>query len=305
VRLALAGDTMLGRRVARELERRPPQSLVDPELAELTRDADLFVLNLECCISERGRPVPKTFNFRAPPAAVETLLHLGVDCVTLANNHALDYGTEALLDTFEHLRAAGIAWAGAGENLEEARTPVVVGGLPILAICDHEPDFAADEARAGIAYADLRRGVPDWLRERAPGALVCPHWGPNMTPAPLPYVREAARELREAGAALVAGTSAHVFQGVEGNVIYDLGDFLDDYAVHPRLRNDLGLLFLVELEPGGPRRIEAVPLRLELAYTRLARRNEAAWIRRRFREACAALGTEVREEDGRLVIAAN
>jgi poly-gamma-glutamate capsule biosynthesis protein CapA/YwtB (metallophosphatase superfamily) len=290
VRIALAGDTMLGRGVARELERRPPQSLFEPALAELTRAADLFVLNLECCISERGKPVPKTFNFRAPPTAVETLLHLGVDCVTLANNHALDYGVEALLDTLEYLRAAGIAWAGAGENVEEARAPVVVAGLPILAFCDHEPDFAAGPSRPGIAYADLRGGVPDWLRERAPGTLVCPHWGPNMTPAPLPYVRAAASELREAGAALVAGTSAHVFQGVEGNVLYDLGDFLDDYAVHPRLRNDYGLLFLVELDPDGLRGIEAVPLKLEFAYTRLARGGEAGWIRRRYREACAELG---------------
>jgi poly-gamma-glutamate capsule biosynthesis protein CapA/YwtB (metallophosphatase superfamily) len=303
MKLALAGDTMLGRVVAQQLERRPPQSLVEPELAELTRAADLFVVNLECCISERGAPVPKVFNFRAPPQAVETLLHLGVDCVTLANNHALDYGLEALLDTFEHLRAAGIAWAGAGESVEEARAPVVVAGLPIVAFANHEPGFAAGDERPGIAYADLTHGLPDWLRRRAGGALVCPHWGPNMNPAPLPYVRAAARDLREASAALVAGTSAHVFQGVEGNVLYDLGDFLDDYAVHSRLRNDLGLLFLVDLEPDGPRRVEAVPLRLELAYTRLARGEEAEWIGRRFREACAAFGTEVLEEDRRLVIA--
>jgi poly-gamma-glutamate synthesis protein (capsule biosynthesis protein) len=296
---ALAG----GRGVARELEHRPPQSLVADELAELTRAADLVALNLECCISERGEPVPKVFNFRAPPQAVETLVHLGVDCVSLANNHAGDYGTEALLDTFEHLRAAGIAWAGAGETADAARTPVVVQGLPILAFADHEAGFAAGPDHAGIAYADLRKGAPDWLRDRSRGALVLPHWGPNMTPSPLPYVRAAARALREAGAALVAGTSAHVFQGVEGNVLYDLGDFLDDYAVDPQLRNDHGLLFLVELEPDGPRRIEAVPIRLEFAYTRLARGEEADWIRRRFRAACAELGTEVREEDGRLVIA--
>src|SRR5215218_652655 len=143
MRLALAGDTMLGRGVAKELGHRPPQSLVDPELVEITRAADLFVLNLECCISERGEPITKAFNFRAPPAAVETLLHLGVHCVTLANNHALDYGIDALLDTFEHLRAAGIAWAGAGENVEEARRPVVVDGLPIVAFADHERAFAA------------------------------------------------------------------------------------------------------------------------------------------------------------------
>src|SRR5919197_216612 len=286
MKLALAGDTMLGRGVAEQLGRRPPQSLVDPELAEITRAADLFVLNLECCISDRGEPVPKIFNFRAAPAAVETLLHLGVDCVTLANNHALDYGTEALLDTFEHLRAGGIAGAGAGENVDEARRPAAVQGLPILAFADHESGFTAGPDRPGIAFADITYGVPDWLCERAPGALVCPHWGPNMTPSPLPYVRAAALALREAGAALVAGTSAHVFQGVEGNVLYDLGDFLDDYAVDPVLRNDLGLLFLVELEPDGLRRIEAVPLKLEFTFTRLAQGEHAAWIRRRFRDAC-------------------
>jgi poly-gamma-glutamate synthesis protein (capsule biosynthesis protein) len=100
----------------------------------------------------------------------------------------------------------------------------------------------------------------------------------------------------------VAGTSAHVFHGIEGNVIYDLGDFLDDYAVEPTLRNDQGLLFLVELGPAGLERIEAVPIRLGYAYTRLARGEEAEWIRQRFRAACAELGTEVREEDGRLVV---
>jgi poly-gamma-glutamate capsule biosynthesis protein CapA/YwtB (metallophosphatase superfamily) len=304
VRVALAGDTMLGRAVARELGRRPPESVVDPAVVELTRAADLFVLNLECCISERGEPVPKLFNFRAPPAAVETLLHLGVDCVTLANNHALDYGLDALLDTFAHLREAGIAWAGAGENAEEARAPTVVRDLPIIAFADHEPGFAAGRERPGIAFADIRQGIPAWLRKGAAGALVCSHWGPNMEPSPLPYVRTAARELREAGAKLVAGTSAHVFQGVEGNVLYDLGDFLDDYARDLVLRNDLGLLFLVELEPDGPRRIEAVPLKLEHAFTRLARDDEADWVRRRFRDACAKLGTEVHEEDGRLAIRA-
>jgi poly-gamma-glutamate capsule biosynthesis protein CapA/YwtB (metallophosphatase superfamily) len=304
VRLALAGDTMLGRGVARDLEHRPPQSLVAPELAEITRAADLFVLNLECCISERGTQVPKVFNFRAPPNAVGTLMHLGVDCVTLANNHALDFGIEALLDTFVHLREAGIAWAGAGESVEEAWAPAVLQGLPIVAFADHPPGFAAGSDRPGIAYADISRGVPEWLRERARGALVCPHWGPNMVPRPLPYVRAATQELREAGAALVAGTSAHVFHGVEGNVLYDLGDFLDDYAVDPQLRNDLGLLFLVDLEDGELRRIETVPLKLEYAYTRLAQGKEAEWISRRFREACAELGTEVREEGARLVVAA-
>ena len=112
VKVALAGDTMLGRSVAERLREEPPSSLFAPEVVEAVREADLFVLNLECCISSRGERWPdpfKPFFFRAPPAAVEVLALLGVDCVTLANNHVLDYGTEALLDTIEHLRAAGIA----------------------------------------------------------------------------------------------------------------------------------------------------------------------------------------------------
>jgi poly-gamma-glutamate capsule biosynthesis protein CapA/YwtB (metallophosphatase superfamily) len=305
VKLALAGDTMLGRKVAEALAERPPESLVSEELAELTCSADLFVLNLECCISERGSPWPalgKPFHFRAPPIAVETLAHLGVDCVTLANNHALDFGQDALLDTIEHLGRAGIAWTGAGGSVEEARRPACMEGLAVIGVTDHPADFAAGEASPGVAYADLSADVPRWLLELiaaqdADTVLVAPHWGPNMTPEPVAHVLAAAPKLLEAGATLVAGHSAHVFQGVQGRVLFDLGDFLDDYAVDRRLRNDLGLLFLVE-----DTRLEAVPLKLEYCHTRLARADEADWIARRFSSSCAALGTEVRREGGRLVV---
>ncbi|HWT23633.1 MAG TPA: CapA family protein, partial [Solirubrobacteraceae bacterium] len=100
--LALAGDTMLGRGVGERLSADPRAPLLHPALAEIARAADLFVLNLECCVSERGAPVDvpgKPFFFRAPPVAAERLAELGVDCVTLANNHVLDFGTEALADT--------------------------------------------------------------------------------------------------------------------------------------------------------------------------------------------------------------
>jgi poly-gamma-glutamate capsule biosynthesis protein CapA/YwtB (metallophosphatase superfamily) len=316
VKVALAGDTMLGRGVADRLAEVPPDSLVAPEVVAFAARADLFVLNLECCISDRGTPWPdpaKPFFFRAPPRAVETLRHLGVDCVTLANNHALDFGPEALLDTLDHLAGAGIAAAGAGPDLQTARAPAVLrapGGarLGVLGVSDHPRDFAAAPDRPGIAHADLRRGVPEWLvgaiaAVEADLVLVTPHWGPNMNPEPLAYVRAAAASLREAGAMLVAGHSAHVFQGVEGPVLYDVGDFLDDYAVDPVLRNDLGLLWIVELDDRGPVGLEALPLRLEYCFTRVATGEEAGWVRARFRAACAALGTDAVERDGLLSVA--
>jgi poly-gamma-glutamate capsule biosynthesis protein CapA/YwtB (metallophosphatase superfamily) len=314
VTVALAGDTMLGRGVAQALARTPPQALVAPEVREVLGEADLVVLNLECCISERGQPwdAPgKPFFFRAPPRAVELLALLGTDCVTLANNHALDYGVEALADTLEHLATAGIAAVGAGPDLDRARRPATLaaGGLQItvLGVTDHPPDFAAGPDRPGVAFADLGRRVPDWLPEAVRAAdaevvLVTPHWGPNMTTEPVGHVRRAAAALVEAGATLVAGHSAHVPHGVAGPVLYDLGDFLDDYRVDPRLRNDLGLLFLVTLDGRGLVGLEALPLKLEFCHTRLAAGEDAAWMRRRFRSACAALGTTIQERAGRLTI---
>jgi poly-gamma-glutamate capsule biosynthesis protein CapA/YwtB (metallophosphatase superfamily) len=239
ITLALVGDTMLGRRVAAAIA--VPHALVGDDVVAVAREADLFVLNLECCISERGRRWPdphKPFFFRAPPAATEVLRRLGVDCVTLANNHALDFGAEALLDTFEHLRTARIAWAGAGADREQARGPALLEArgfrLAVLGCSDHPAEYAAGTASAGIAY-----GL-DWLPEairgvEADAVLVTPHWGPNMAAEPVPSVRRAADALRDAGATLVAGHSAHVFHGVGPGVLYDLGDFLDDYVIDPEL----------------------------------------------------------------------
>jgi poly-gamma-glutamate capsule biosynthesis protein CapA/YwtB (metallophosphatase superfamily) len=316
VRLALAGDTMLGRRVAERFADGGPASLFAPEVVDAAGRADLLVLNLECCISERGgrwAAPGKPFFFRAPPAATETLRLLGVDCVTLANNHALDYGTIALADTLDYLAAAGIAVVGAGPDEAAARRPVVVERdgfrLAVVGVADHPADFAAATGRPGIAFADLAHGVPGWLVRAvgdaaadADAVLVTPHWGPNMAPAPVRHVRDAARVLRDAGATLVAGHSAHVFHGADDRVLYDLGDFVDDYRVDPELRNDLGLLWLVDLDRDGPARLEAVPLRLGFCETSLATGDDARWVRDRFRAACAEFDTTVAEHDGRLVV---
>ncbi|MGA7270176.1 MAG: CapA family protein [Acidimicrobiia bacterium] len=314
LRLALAGDTMLGRMVGKVLAEEPHRALFSDEVVAAVREADLFVLNLECCISERGErwaDPSKPFFFRAPPRAVEVLKQLGVDCVTLANNHALDYGPVALEDTLDLLAGADIEVVGAGRNLAEARRSALLSHhgfrLRVVGFTDHPAEFGAGEETPGVAYTDLGGGVPGWVLdtlsvEGDSAVLVTPHWGPNMTASPVRRVREAATSLVEVGATLVAGHSAHVFHGVAGRVLYDLGDFVDDYAVDHHLRNDLGLLFLVDLGPYGPRRLEAVPLALEFCHTRLARADEAARIAHRFQVACAEFGTDVDVSGDRLVV---
>jgi poly-gamma-glutamate synthesis protein (capsule biosynthesis protein) len=236
------------------------------------------------------------------------LAELGVDAVTLANNHTLDYGPDALLDTLAHLDVAGIAAVGAGADQRAARAPRIVTcgalRLRLVAFADHPAEYAAGPSRPGVAYVDLRGELPDWaLAALRPGAdadcvLAMPPWGPNMVPEPLPYIRRAADALLDAGASLVAGHSAHVFQGMSAGVLFDLGDFLDDYAVDPLQRNDLGLLWLIELDPSGPGAVRALPLALEYAFTRRASPPETEQIARLLSERCAPFATEVRVRDG-------
>jgi poly-gamma-glutamate synthesis protein (capsule biosynthesis protein) len=304
---------MLGRRVANRLRNGGPASLFAPEVVEAARDADVVIVNLECCISDGGAPAPdRVFHFRAPPLAAEALAQLGVDCVTLANNHALDYGPDALADTLEHLESAGVRSVGAGADEAQAHAPVTLeaNGEPIrvVAFSDHPAEYAAGSEQPGIAFADTsRRKLPAWLLEAAQGdgeqpVLVCAHWGPNMSPRPVREVRKAARALERAGATLIAGHSSHVFHGVAGRVLYDLGDFIDDYSPHPTLRNDLGLLWFVELNANELVRVEALPLKLDHCRTRLAGTQERDWIEQRFLEACAEFGTSAEARDHRLVI---
>jgi Bacterial capsule synthesis protein PGA_cap len=304
---------MLGRGMRERLAAVSPEAVWAPELIEITSPLDLLVCNLECCISNRGHPSTliesnrHPFLFRAPPEAVTSLRAIGVDAVGLANNHALDFGRDALADTVRHLEDAGIAVAGAGKGVQRARSGIAVTGsgvrLGLVAVSDHPREFAAGDESWGISYADLRKGVPDWLagevrglRQTCDAVLAFPHWGPNMTTRPKPWQRRVAAELVRTGADLVAGHSAHVLHGIEwtdhGPVAYDLGDALDDYAVDPVLRNDLGVLAIWEAGAEGTS-FELVGLALDYCYTRLARGAEAHWIADRLGTACSEFGTSV------------
>jgi poly-gamma-glutamate synthesis protein (capsule biosynthesis protein) len=316
--MALVGDVMLGRSVADRLERDPRAGLVDGEVVDVLRSADLTLANLECCLSDRGQRWPdpdKPFFFRGPPAAAQHLADWGVNAVTLANNHALDFGADALLDTLRHLADAGVATVGAGTDLEESRAPLRLtagaSSVGVVAFSDHPAYYAAAKNRTGIAYTDLRRRGIDWVADAVSSldsdvAVVSPHWGPNMVPMPVPHVRAAAAGIAGAGATLVAGHSAHVFHGagmIAGcPVLYDLGDFLDDYRVDPQLRNDLGLVWRVVFDGARPVRVEAFGVALEFCVTRRATPAEHRDIAARLRRACAELGTDVEPHGDRLVL---
>jgi poly-gamma-glutamate synthesis protein (capsule biosynthesis protein) len=313
--IALLGDVMLGRAVGQRLAEVRPEEVWAPEVRELCQSCDLVVCNLECCISGGGEPTArvagKPFFFRAPTGAVGSLRAIGTAAVGLANNHALDYETEALIETLALLGEAGIAVVGAGRSESTARRGAVLRAgevrVGVVAASDHPRQFAAGRDSTGIAHAELGRGVPDWLvgelarlDRECDRVIAFLHWGPNMTTEPASWQRRAAEQLQSAGADLVAGHSAHLFHGVgwgpAGPILFDLGDALDDYAVDGRLRNDLGLLAL--WRPGGAEaELELVGLTLDFCRTELAIGEDAEWIARRLAAACAQLRTRVERTD--------
>ena len=159
--LAMVGDVMLGRLVNEALKERPPDYPWGNTLP-LLRGADFRLCNLECAISDDGQPwsaSPKEFHYRSDAKNVGVLLAAKVDAVSLANNHALDFGYDALLDMLEILDKAGIAHAGAGRTLKDAERAAALEVLGtkigIIAFTDNEPGWEATSDRPGTFYVPV------------------------------------------------------------------------------------------------------------------------------------------------------
>jgi poly-gamma-glutamate capsule biosynthesis protein CapA/YwtB (metallophosphatase superfamily) len=242
--LAAVGDVMLARSVGARIERDGPDVVFDG-VAEVLRAADISVGNLESALSDLGEPAEKGYAFRAPPAAADALVDAGIDLVSLANNHSLDYGREALLDTLTRLGAARIASVGAGPNGVAARRPAVLerNGLRVafLAYVDVPPDgsfsrgtWEATEARPGVAWLDLATLGDDIRVARAVAdvVVVMLHFGREFATEPTAAQWTAARFAVDAGAALVLGSHPHMLQEVErygeGVIAYSVGNFVFD-----------------------------------------------------------------------------
>jgi poly-gamma-glutamate synthesis protein (capsule biosynthesis protein) len=280
-------------------------------------------VNLECVIARGGRPWarwPKVFHFRADPVALTALQRAGIDCVTLANNHVLDYEEDALLEMLGLLEQSGMAYTGAGRYDEEARRPALLEArglrVGVVAFTDNEPGWAATPAAPGTSWipitleeqslAPVREGISRARAEGAELVIVSMHWGPNMVQRPSPLFRAFAQTVLDAGADLLFGHSAHVFQGIEiyrgRPIIYDAGDFVDDYAVDPTLRNDWGLLFRLHVAQAAIRRIELDPVLIDNCQVNFAAGAAHQAIAERIGALSAEMGTQVHRAGDRLWI---
>lgn len=238
--IAFTGDILLNESVAPNYDADGVSGLLDDTLLHLLQDADITMVNEEFPFSTRGtKMADKSFTFRVDPAYVSAFQEMGVDIVSLANNHALDYGKEALSDTFETLDGAGILYAGAGETEERAAQ------LQTFEVNGKTFGFLAASRVIPVTGWNVKNEQPglfctyddtDLLeeirkaKEQCDFVAVFVHWGKERTTVLEEHQRDLGRNYIDAGADVVVGAHPHILQGIEyyngKPIFYSLGNFI-------------------------------------------------------------------------------
>ena len=292
VRLMAVGDVMLAQSIGRRIRNNGPLA----PWAKVTTyfdQADLVVANLECVISDRGEKWPKTFTFRAPIAAAQSLAAGGIDAVTVANNHAVDYGFAAFGDTLHYLDAAGVGHFGGGANLAAARAPLIIerNGLRIAFLgyvlpFSGRPAFNTRQWAATDTTSGLAIGTPDVVRADVTAArqvadlvIVMVHGGIEYSFSPNKAQKNFDRAALAAGATLVIGAHPHVLQGYvyedHQAIAYSEGNFVFDYF--SGAENDTAILD-VTLSADGVDSLKWIPIEIHNGFPRPAVGDEIARI---------------------------
>lgn len=233
MRLAAVGDVDLARSAGKLIEKEGPAAPWR-EWSAFLSSADISFANLECVISTIGQAAPKRFTFRAPTQAAAGIAAAGLDVLSLANNHALDFGSEALSDTVRRLQEKGLRAVGAGPG-SAAADPVFISCNGVTVAFLAASDFPGSVA-SSTTWTVSRLGhrlLPARIRaarQRADAVVVSLHWGVELSSVPTGAQRRWARRLARSGADLILGHGPHVLQGEErigkALVAYSLGNFV-------------------------------------------------------------------------------
>lgn len=293
-------------------------------LAELEhRRPDARIINLETAVTKIAQPAPKTVNYRMNPENFPVITAAGVNCCSLANNHALDWGADGLLETLETIERAGVKAAGAGRNLQEASAPAILltaGNVRVLvfafgsATSGIPSGWAADERTPGLNILpnfspQTVRAIGDQVRAaKKPGDVVVLsiHWGANWGYEISDEEAAFAHGLvDEAGVDVIHGHSSHHAKAIEvyrgKPIFYGCGDFLDDYegiGGYEEFRDDLVLMYLpaIQASDGTLARLTMVPFQIRNFRLHRASLADAAWLRDTLTREGERFGTRVQLE---------
>ncbi len=228
-------------------------------------------MNLECVMSNVGHKwdeTPKVFHFRSGLKNIQCLKNAKIDTLSCANNHILDYRHEAMVEMLQTFDQMQYPYVGIDMNFEQAAAMKIANvnnlKIDIISCTDNEPGWEATDDKMGARYikidpADHRYQMLlqqiKQQRQLVDLMIVSIHWCGNWDLLPPDQHRQRGRQLIDAGADIIFGHCAHIIRGVEvyksKPIIYSGGDFVDDYAIDPEQRNDLGGIFEVNIDDCG------------------------------------------------------
>lgn len=317
--IGLTGDVMIGRTVDTIIG---SKGYVYPwgNVLPLFKNTDINIINLEAALTHSNKKVSKTFNFKAAPDRINTLKEASITLVNLANNHVLDFSDKGLRETLQVLDAAGIKYVGAGLNDKHAAHPGILHSkntiIGVLGFTDNEPGWKATAVSSGINHIDIekkedrQRAVNDivQLHKLVDIVIVSLHWGPNMKESPDAYFIDFAHEMIDAGADIIHGHSAHNFQGIERYhgklILYDTGDFVDDYVVDPYLKNDHSFFYRVETTKNRQLKLELYPVLISNYQVNLAVGEDYQWCFHRVKQLSEKFETTFTDK-GKMIVLDN
>ena len=238
--LLFGGDVLIKASTESIYKNNGVTGLVSEEILAEMQNADIMMVNHEFQFSTRGEPMEdKQFTFQTDPKNVQILLDLGIDIVSLANNHSLDFGQDALQDTFVTLDEAGILYAGAGDSKERAEE------LQVIEVNGKKFGFLAATRVIPVAGWDVRNKQPGLFttyddtrlveriresKEECDFLAVYVHWGIEREEYPEEYQNVIAKHCVEAGADVIIGAHPHVLQGIEfiegKPIFYSRGNYI-------------------------------------------------------------------------------
>jgi len=300
VTMLFAGDVTLAQHIEREVGER-----VDYVFEHWNQIGayDIFMVNLENPITRSTAKVEKEFNFRMPARYIKTLQGAGINVVNLANNHVGDYGLQGLYDTIANLDSAGIRYVGAGRDLDQARTPLIIelrGKRIGLLGYYGSGTWAATRSRPGVAPRHEPSIISDVQKLRATVnyLVVSFHWGEESADRPSPEQIRLAHRVIDAGADLIVGHHSHTLQGIErykGKVIaYSLGNFVFGGN---RCRS-YGTAVLRVVLGEASQEVELVPVQVINWQPRVAERSTADVIIKRVRDRSAIFSESISFSSG-------
>jgi len=274
--LVAVGDIMLDRKVGGKVKDLGADFPFEG-VAELLREADLTFGNLESPISSLGTAAKgKEVTFRAGLESISGVRNAGMDVLSLANNHAMDYGPAALMETMDVLAHSGVVYIGAGANSAAARRPAsfTIKGVKVslLAYCNRfHMVVEAQKEYPGVAIACAEEVKADIQKAKgwADVVIVSFHWGWEYSDHPDAETKALAHLAVESGASLVIGHHPHVIQGVEvykgGLICYSLGNFIFDQR---GTRTKRGLALRCTIGRSGVQQAELLPVTIDAAEFR-------------------------------------